>query len=214
MDFDSILTILFLFFFFVLPSVLKQVKRAKKKMPNAPAPGRSKEKGTVSRNSETSKKAGKSSLFHKINEQIQTFVKELERQAREQKQARENKQPGQAGEWDRFKEDPQEAEDKIIWDDGTKIRELPGGGTVLHDTFERSELKSRTRDFHIPEERTQVRKYADKKASAASMPRPARPAQRPVREFQKTERLRFNPDPLKNAVIWAEILNKPVGLRK
>jgi len=69
MDFDSIITFLFILAFFVLPLILKQVKARKKK---APQPKKVKKK---------------TSIFGKLGEQIRQFVRELEEQAQKQRQA-------------------------------------------------------------------------------------------------------------------------------
>jgi len=67
MDFDSIITVVFIIGFFVLPTILKQVQARKKKKAAA---------------STTPTKS--SSIFGRVGDQIRQFVEDLEKQARQQ----------------------------------------------------------------------------------------------------------------------------------
>ncbi|WP_457552042.1 hypothetical protein, partial [Desulfobacula sp.] len=70
MDFDSIIVFLLIFAFFVLPSILKQVRVRKKKT------------GAPKKNTKKNP-----SIFDRIGDQIRKFLKDLEEQAQQQKKA-------------------------------------------------------------------------------------------------------------------------------
>lgn len=178
MDFDSIITFLFIIVFFILPGILKQIKAKKKK-------------------SVTPKKTQKPpSIFDRIGEKIQQFVRELEQQALKQKQA-DNKQ---GSDWDRFEED------EIVSQDFE---------TVDHEEdFGKPE-------FEIP---AVAIEEAQIPASPATVKKPEKDMEKKdikeslfgkgaVIQHPGTAQYVFKSNPLQNAVIWSEILGKPVGLK-
>ncbi|MEH0018772.1 MAG: hypothetical protein V6Z89_03915 [Desulfobacter sp.] len=65
MDFDTLITYILLFLFFVLPSILKRKGQKKKTAPR--------------------EKKKKPSIFDRLGQKIQEFIRELEKQAREAK---------------------------------------------------------------------------------------------------------------------------------
>jgi hypothetical protein len=83
MDFDSIISLFFIFIFFILPVLLKKFQT--KKRPGV----------------KTAPAKKKASLFERMGEQIQDFVKDLEQQAMAGKEAAEKKD----GIWERLAED-------------------------------------------------------------------------------------------------------------
>ena len=189
MDFDSIITFFFLLAFFILPGILKQIKAAKAK-------------------TTTPKKAPKNpSLFDKIGEKIQQFVRELEQQAQQQRQAGNDQslpsqnRPEQNEPWDAFKEDEASHFDfeTLDQEDSSFADQEPG-------LFESK----------IPTPKSSVRKELidssreDRKIKTIKKPitRKAPTIQRPIQA-----KYIFKANPLQNAVIWSEILGKPVGLK-
>lgn len=179
MDFDSIIPFLFVFAFFVLPSILKQIKARKKKAaPSKPA-------------------RQTPSLFGKLGERIQEFIQELERQAREQKKAARNTPEEQGTVWETLTEDE---EPNVFFepsgrDPGNDLTEdadfdeflAPGPGKNME-----------TREVPPPEEK----RYSRKKE-----------VQREPVMQTVSKNYRINSNPLKNAIIWSEILSKPLALR-
>jgi len=165
MDFDSIIVFIFIFVFFVLPSILKQVKARKKKT------GAGGKKAGVRKEK---KKAV--SIFGRIGDQIRDVLQEIETQAQQQKKT-------------------------------TKEQ-----GTIWETLAEEEPLFS---DVEMPGEDVDV-----KAAESFDSPKIPGPEPRenpllsgnPARSFPKDYRLKS--DPLQNAIIWSEILSKPVALRK
>jgi len=178
MDFDSIITFLFIIVFFILPGILKQIKAKKKK-------------------SVTPKKTKKkSSIFDRIGEKIQQFVRELEQQALKQKQA-DNKQDS---DWDRFEEDEILSQDFETVDQEEDFSEpefeIPAAA------IEKAQIPSYPATIKKPEEdrtKQDIKESLFGEGSAIHHPGAAKYV--------------FKSNPLQNAVIWSEILGKPVGLK-
>jgi hypothetical protein len=178
MDFDSIITFLFIIGFFILPGILKQIKAKKKK-------------------SITPKKAkNPPSIFDRISEKIQQFVRELEQQALQQKQAG-NKQDSQ---WDRFEEDEMLSQDFETVDQEEDFSE-PGFETGAAAIPE-AQILGYSAAVKDPEEdmvKQDIKEALSGKGAAIQHPDAAKYV--------------FKSNPLQNAVIWSEILGKPVGLK-
>ena len=178
MDFDSIITFLFIIGFFILPGILKQIKAKKKK-------------------SITPKKTKKTpSIFDRISEKIQQFVRELEQQALKQKQA-DNKQDS---EWDRCEEDEMLSQDFETIDQeedfGKPESEIPAAA------IEEAQIPSYPATIKKSEEdrtKQDIKKSLFGKGAVIQHP--------------STAKYVFKSNPLQNAVIWSEILGKPVGLK-
>lgn len=169
MDFDSIITFLFIIAFFILPGILKQIKARKKK-------------------STTPQKAKRNpSIFDRIGEKIQQFVRELEQQALKQKQA-DNKQ---GSDWDRFEED------KISSQDFDK----PESG-IPEAVFEETQIPVYSASIKEPEEDMTKQEIKESLSGKGEMV-----------QHQVTAKYVFKSNPLQNAVIWSEVLGKPVGLK-
>lgn len=162
MDFDSIVTFLFIIAFFILPSILKQIQARKKKVAKP-------------------KKARKTpSIFGRISEQIQQFVQELENQAKQQKK--------------------ETHEQETIWD---TLAEEEEPSFVFESVDEDA-------GFNEPEpekiERPVKKKiYSRKPEQESCLKAPLQPVQQPYC---------FKSNPLQNAIIWSEILSKPLALRE
>jgi hypothetical protein len=169
MDFDSIITIILILFFFTFPTILKQLSRMKK---TGVAPD----------------KAKKLSLFGKLGDKIREFAEEIEKQAQE-------KQQGQG--WEEIADDreivktyedpfdPDEYEDDGSLDDEVfKPMPEPSILAAVSDEPEKSFLKSEKPSFG--REHCSGSAYGQNRLSS---PR------------------------LQQAIIWSEILSKPVALR-
>ncbi|MCK5837341.1 MAG: hypothetical protein KAH09_08755 [Desulfobacula sp.] len=161
MDFDSIVTFLFIIAFFVLPSIFKQIMARKKK---TATPKKTKRK---------------LSIFGRLGEQIRQFIRELEEQAKQQKK--------------------ETTEQETIWETLAEDEESP-------PVFESVEQDA---DFSEPEpekvedpvkKRIQPRRYEQEPCIKA-----------PVLSLQ--QKYCFKANPLQNAIIWSEILSKPLALR-
>jgi len=170
MDSDSVITFLFIFAFFVLPSILKQIKARKKK---APQPRK------VNKNKKIF------SIFGRIGEQIRQFVRELEKQTRIQRQA--GKEQG------------------TVWET------LAPDGEVSPD-FEKNDEDA---DFYEAEPEVVKQPVTDERQPQSTG------AKSSFTEFEKSVLTpagsrpgRFKTNPLQNAIVWSEILSKPVALRK
>ncbi len=180
MDFDTIISFLFLIAFFILPGILKRVKAIKTK------------------NTQSVKSNKKPSLFDKISKKIQKFVRELEQQAKQPKQTGQNHDSP----WD------------AIADDQTSPANF--------ETFDQEDDYFREPDSDIPDtplSEAQIPAYH------AAMEEPEDNITRknikgphitkePLIQHSGSANLIFKSNPLQNAIIWSEILGKPVGLRE
>jgi hypothetical protein len=178
MDFDSIITFLFIIVFFLLPGILKQIKAKKKK-------------------SITPKKVKKNpSIFDRISEKIQQFVRELEQQALQQKQA-DNQQDSQ---WDRFEEDEISSQDfeTVDQEEDVSRPEFETGAAE----FEEAQIPAYSAAVKKSEEDT-VKQDIKESLSGKGV----------EIQYPGAAKYVFKSNPLQNAVIWSEILGKPVGLK-
>lgn len=176
MDFDSIITFILLIVFFVLPSVIKQIQARKKK-----APAKKKQK-----------KKGKVSLLSRINDQIQAFLNELEKQSqRARKQQEEAAGPGEDF-WESLSDGKEETDEAVF--PGETAADEPD--FVSEPPFDPDFLKPSAAP--VPE--------ADARAEPV-IPMP------PPGSVPAAIRYTYKRHPLQNAVVWSEILGKPVALR-
>ena len=167
MDFDSIISFLLIILFFVMPTILK---RLKKKTP-ASAPGG---------------KAKKLSLFEKLGEQIRQYAENLEQEAAKGKQPRET----QENIWDQLagEEDLQDIYEDFHEEEFTPVAESP--------VFTADRIMPVKEKEH-PAPRLEKQVFARKPCSTAIFGQP-----------------KFSSDQLQQAVIWSEILSKPIALRR
>ncbi len=167
MDFDSIISIFLIFIFFVLPVILKNIQT--KKRPAATS-------GPVERK--------KVSLFERMGDQIQEFVKNLEQQAKTEKEAEINKD----GIWERLAEDekadagslnietPTHEKRTMIGDQGSAPQKI--GNRAQTDFKKKREVLIKKPELYCSEN------YA-------------------LNSRRK----------LRQAVVWSEILSKPLALK-
>jgi hypothetical protein len=168
MDFDSIIVFLFIFAFFVLPSILKQVRARKKKTGVSP------------------KKRGTGSLFGKIGDQIRQFIQEIEEQAQQQK--------------------------KTGMDPGIVQETFPEEEPVLSD-FEMTGEDANFGDSPSID----VQEMVEPEKIGATAKTISLQAKQPCMKKQRDNlpgTCRFKNNPLQNAIVWSEVLSKPVALRK
>ncbi|MBT6341366.1 MAG: hypothetical protein HOJ48_18945 [Desulfobacula sp.] len=168
MDFDSIIPLLFVIAFFVLPSIFKQVM-AKNKKTGVP---------------EKYKK--NPSIFEKIIDQVRRFVRELEEQAQQQRQ-------------------------------GVKEQNQGWEALVEHeDTQSDFETLGEDADFSGPSTIISQKESAFEKAVPSEKIIPSRKKEIYIkqRKHDLSQGRRLKSDPLQNAVIWSEILSKPLALKK
>jgi len=168
MDFDSIIVFLFIIVFFVLPSLLKQIIARKKKTAAPQA---------IKKNP---------SIFDRIGEQIQKFVKDLEEQARQQRQGIKEQNTG----WEELAED----EDS-------------------HSDFE---TLGEDADFKVPATIVSPKKVVSEKAAWPAKRIPSAQKEICVKERKRnlSGTCRYKSNPLQNAIVWSEILSKPIALRE
>ncbi len=168
MDFDSIIPLLFIIAFFVLPSIFKQIM-AKNKKTGAPE--------KINKNP---------SIFEKIINQVRQFVRDLEEQAQQQRQ-------------------------------GTKEQDQGWEALAEHeDTHSDFETIGEDADFSGPSTIVSQKEGTFEKAVPPAKIIPPRKKEISIRERKRhlSKRYRFKSDPLQNAVIWSEILSKPLALKK
>ncbi len=193
MDFDSIVSILIIIAFFILPSILKQIKAGKSKAGKIKVEKKSPEVSSVPKK--------KPSVFGKIGEQIRQFMLELEQQAQQQRQAQADKdqtsrdQAGQdqsgkdqANIWDLL------TEDEELYEDASQLEELVSDLNLNFEKVEQPEVKKE------PEKKALKRKVQNIETPSISTV--------PAKSFA------FKSNQLQNAIVWSEILSKPVALRK
>ncbi len=148
-----------------------------------------KKKATAS----TPEKKNPLSVLGKIGERVQKFVQELEEQARQQQ--RDQKGQKEQNVWETLSEKGTDQDDEWVYlkTDEEKIQTPP---------------LPPVRD---PEYSTKI-SFDD---SQADIKEPLFPEEiPPVESDAGTIRHRFKAHPLQNAVVWSEILSKPVALRK
>jgi len=167
MDFDSIIPLLFVIAFFVLPSLLKQIMARKKKTGEPKA---------IQKNP---------SIFDRIGEKIQKFVKDLEEQARQQRQGTTQQDTG----WEAFAED--------------------------EDTGSDFEIIEEDADFSAPSIIVPPQKNIPEKKVLPAKRIPARQKENFVKERKRnlSGTCQYKSNPLQNAIVWSEILSKPIALR-
>lgn len=167
MDFDSIISLFFIFIFFILPVLLKKFQA--KKRPAAK---------TIPINKKTS-------LFERMGEQIQEFVKNLEQQAMAEKEAAGKKD----GIWERLAEDEKT-------DSGNLDMEAP-----VHEKT--SMIKDQA---PAPQKMMSPVQTGYKKKRGI-------PIENPVLYCPETYALNSRRK-LRQALVWSEILSKPLALRE
>ncbi|MCF6249037.1 MAG: hypothetical protein L3J69_17015 [Desulfobacula sp.] len=164
MDFESAITVFLFLLFFILPSIIKQVRARKQKTTQT-------------------QKVKKPSFFTKIGEQIQRFVQELEQQTQQQQQtAKAEENIGEAL-----------SEDAAFYKtDEPDLDSVPPPAT---------ELFSQPARPPAPSDKEKRLEVFQEKNAFQSMDEPG------------GETVRFRKNTLQNAIVWAEILSKPVALR-
>ena len=175
MEFDSIISFLFLLALFVLPGILKKFKAAKAKMA---VPEQDKKKP---------------SWFDKI----QKFVREIEQHANQQKQTEDKS----TSLWNDISESKTESEEVESFNQ-------------KNDYFTESEIsetiipEDEISGPIIPEDEIQTHHAVIKESERHT-------AKKAIKESIIEEYpVIFKSNSLQNAIIWSEILGKPVGLRK
>ncbi len=168
MNFDSIISIFIIIVFFILPVVLKRLQAKNK---------------SVAKSGPVVKK--KASLFERMGEQVQEFVKNLEQQAMTEKEAAGKKD----GIWERLAEDEKA-------DPGSLNIEKPVHGK-----------RSMTGD-QDPEPQKMMNRvqtgFKKKRELPIEKPGPYCPENYALNSRRK----------LRQAVVWSEILAKPLALRE
>jgi len=171
MNFDSIISIFIIIVFFVLPVVLKRLQAKNKAAVKS---------GPVVRK--------KTSLFERMGEQIQEFVKDLEQQAKAEKAA-----PGKKdGIWERL------AEDKTLRIETTRIKtktEADQGWAIIGEPSPEPEKE-------IKPAKAMVKGKKADRIKETNVCRP--PGNYALNSRRK----------LRQAVVWSEILSKPLALRE
>ena len=167
MDFDSIISLFFIFIFFILPVLLKRFQ-AKKRLASKTIPVKK-----------------KASLFERMGEQIQEFVKDIEQQAKVEKETGGKKD----GIWERLAEDEKSDAGRL------KIE------TPVHE-------KRTTIGDQDPAPQKMINPiqtgFKKKKKGPAGKPGPYCPETYALNSRRK----------LRQAVVWSEILANPLALRE
>ncbi len=188
MDFDTLIIYVLLFFFFVLPSILK--RKGKKKKTAAP------------------QKKKNPSIFDKLGEGIQTFVRELEKQAMEAKKEQGQKD---GSVWDQLDDSdaPFETREDFVreqdeeWDENEE---------EMIPEYRPSDPDPR---FYDPEHpfvkpsKTPVPRFEEKQ-----YPVPPPVPEETSRDTIPGIRANIPAHALQQAVVWSEVLGKPVALRE
>ncbi|NOX32463.1 MAG: hypothetical protein GXP56_01810, partial [Deltaproteobacteria bacterium] len=161
----SIIPVLIIIVFFVLPAILRQVKAGKKKTGTTPQ--------TIKKNP---------GILDRIGGLIRKFAQELEDQARQQGKTTDK---DQSSVWNMLAQDENMGEDADFKEHGTII----------------------------PEEEIVPQKAAAEPAKIIQPGKKGPSAGQVVPQPPVPETNRFKSSLLQNAVIWSEILSKPVALR-
>ncbi len=173
MDFDSIISFLFLMAFFILPGLLKRFKAIKAK------------------NAKPAQVTKKPSIFDKIGEKIQKFIRELEQQAKQQKQAGSH----QTSEWDALAEEE--------------------ASSLEFETYDQEDDIAGTHELKKPEPLIPAEdiSYIAVKKPEKAIEQPLIDQNLLIKPSISTKYV-FKSNPLQNAVIWTEILGKPIALKR
>ncbi len=190
MDFDSIIPLLFVFFFFILPNLLKALRKKKGKASN--------QKKETDQNIEIGQK--KASLFGKIGEQIGKVLQEIEQQQKQQQQQQQQDSNDSDDIWQSLAAEDEDYDADPTYTDSEYTDEdfIQGEPVYTHQP----EAVGQTPDIPIIIE-------PEPKASIAE----EQILKGPEKEAQKRAGLQYRNNPLQNAVLWAEILGKPVALK-
>lgn len=181
MDFDSIISLILLFIFFVFPSIVKKWAKQKKTKPA---------------------NTGKPSIFQKIAEQIREQLRELERQA----QIAKSKEQGTV--WDELDDRETlpvekglgEAEDSFAFEEDLGCEQTDSGGAEPFYEPKVPRHFDPVRPFVQPEKNLpgpEMGRISSKGAVSSAA-------------FAVTNVTNHE---LRQAVVWSEILGKPVALR-
>ncbi len=181
MDFDTLINIVILVLFFVLPAVLNRFKKKARKASAATA----------------KKKTGKpkSLIFGNISDQIQKFLKDLEQQARQQEQSADKTV------WDELAREPGYEDEDVSEED---VR-LPEGWDK--PPVEKAPEPWKPAPYAAAESERHGRQ-------ARVKPKRYRPSPPPLADCQAKARARNRACRLRRAVVWSEILGKPVALKR
>lgn len=189
MGLDDIIPFLIFFLFFILPSILKGLRqKAAKKKPVKKA-----------------KKAKKPSIFSRITDEINRVLKEIEKQQQEQKQKERKEREEPDNIWQmlsggRAQSDQVESEN-VAYDDAEYDSE--------YDPYENEPLTYEQSVKDVPETIEQPGTIAADADQSVREDLTAVFESKPA----KIESGRMRRHTLQNAVVWAEILGKPVALK-
>lgn len=190
MDLDTFINLVLLFLFFMGTILIKRVQKKKRKKAAKPVPA--------------PKKKGKTKIripfFSRIRDQLQEAVKEMQHQA---EQARKQ----------------QEEKEKTLWDELAE----EGSGPTRPATAKPLETATGTKEDHLFKETYKPEKWEPERAfEQVPQPKAISPARASGRvpgpkiggaETVQPAPLPVSRPPLQQAVIWAEILGKPVSMK-
>lgn len=167
MEFDNLITYILLFLFFVLPSVLKGLGKKKKPV-------------------QVKKKKG--SLFGKLGEAVQQFLRELEKQAQEAQQKARAKEQGS------------------VWEDLADEDEIE---LILPEDKPPAVSVKKP----VPESFDPDHPFVSPKKKPVPVADPVMAESHPGSYGLPEIRGEVTVHSLQQAVVWSEILGKPVALR-
>lgn len=203
MDFDSFITYILILLFFVGPTILKQWQKKQKKKNSTTSKQSKPDQVQSDLKQSGSQKPG---LFGKIQGLIQQFVKELEAQALEAKRkAAQDQDQTRHGVWDELRDpeepgDPDEQDADFPEDQYTQD---PYPDNIDEDEFDEVELP-----YYQAIETEDI-------SDSTSKSLDAEPISDPIKETGKVavQPRQFKSNQLQNAIVWSEILSKPMALR-
>ena len=170
MELETLINIGLVLLFLLITTISRSLKAAKQKKAGA------KKKAPA--------KPMMFSFFHKIKDQIQQSLQELEKKARqEQAKQKKEKQGSDATFWDEL------ADERLILEEETPFDGKTAGAAV------------ETREEALSQEKQPGILTSEKKAAKKEVPPPT------IHPYGRRPSLR-------QAVIWAEIIGKPAALRK
>jgi hypothetical protein len=177
MDQETLINLVLVFFFLIITTLVRGLKaRQKKKL--------TKKKQTA--------KPSMFSFFHKIRDQIQESLQELEKQARQQRQQQQPEtESSDPTFWDEL------SEDEMIQEE----RQMPSAQET-----EKARASTRDRTKDPIQEMALENQVHDQEIKTPRSPKEVPP---PALQHPYGRR-----PSLRQAVVWAEIIGKPVALRK
>ena len=175
MDLETLINIVLVFLFLLITTLVRGLKARQQKK--------------VLKKKKKPAKASPFNFFHKIRDQIQSSLEELERQARQQKKKKEP-EPSDPSFWEELSEGEMIQEEREM-PSAVEAEQTPAYARDQTD----DPIQKMAPDFEVQDREIKTPRSSEEVPPPTLHPYGRRPS-------------------LRQAVVWAEIIGKPVALRK